>query len=122
MKKIMYSLSCVAMVLMASLLVSCNGNEASAVKNVFGKNVAAIEQATVKISEAKEISELSEVNKALEDELASIEELCAEELKGLEEEKAGNADAYKSDEEAVKTALKAYDDAFVEKLLNMEGK
>ena len=119
MKKIMTLMVGVATMLMIIFLASCNGKEVSVEKNVFEKMVTAYQEATVKVNAAKEVSELSEINKALEEELDGIEAQCAEELKGIKEKKAADADAFKSDEEAFKEAQRAYDDAYVERILDL---
>lgn len=121
MKKINSFLFSLIAVLVVALSASCGESESQAVKNVFEKKADAYEKAAVKVAEAKEVSVLNEINKALEDELAGIEEECAAELKSVDEKKAVDADAFKSDEEALKAAQKAYDDAFVGKFLNLSG-
>ena len=106
-------------VLVMALSVSCNGGEDVAEKSVFGKMAVAYDEAALKVSAAKDISGLNEINTSLEEKIKDIETQCAEELKSVRETKAVDADAYKSDEDALKKAQKAYDDAFVEKYLNL---
>ena len=119
MKKMKFLISGLVAVLAVALFAYFYSNGTFAGKSVFEKKIAAYEAAAVKVNAAKEISELNEINKALEDEIDGIEQQCAEELKGVHEKKAGEADAYKSEEEALKAAQKAYDDAFVEMFLNL---
>ena len=108
----------VSLVAVAALfLASCAG--ASKPENVFDKKISAYNGAVEKVLAAKEISELNGINEALENEIAGIEELCADELNKVFEEKAVNVDAYKSDEDSLKKAQTAYDDAYISRYLEL---
>lgn len=116
MKKINFIL--VSLVAVAALfLASCAGG--SKPENVFDKKISVYESAVEKVAAAKEISELNEINAALESEIAGIEELCADELNKVFEERAVNIEAYRSDEDSLKKAQTAYDDAYITKYLEL---
>ena len=72
-----------------------------------------------KVNAAKAVSELNDINTALETEISGIEEQCADELNRIFEEKAVNAEAYKSDEDSLKKAQTGYDDAYISKYLEL---
>lgn len=99
------------------LLASCGAESKS--KNVFDKKITVYKDAVKKVAEAKEITELNDLNAALESEIAGIDELCADELNKVFEEKAVNVDAYKSDEDSLKKAQTAYDDAYITRYLEL---
>ena len=99
------------------LLASCGAE--SKPENVFDKKITVYKDAVKKVAEAKEITELNDLNAALESEIAGIDELCADELNKVFEEKAVNVDAYKSDEDSLKKAQTAYDDAYITRYLEL---
>lgn len=108
-------------VLVLPFVVSCGGNKTELAKNVFEKKASVYQNAKEDIAAAKEISVLNEINMDLEKQIEDIDAQCEAELRKIQEERVENADAYKDDEDAMKEARKAYDDAFIEKYLNIAG-
>ena len=67
MKKMKFLISGLVAVLAVALFAYFYSNGTFAGKSVFEKKIAAYEAAAVKVNAAKEISELNEINKALEE-------------------------------------------------------
>lgn len=99
-----------------TFFASCSGSEP---ENVYDKKISVYVNALEKINAAKAVSELNDINTALETEISGIEEQCADELNRIFEEKAVNAEAYKSDEDSLKKAQTGYDDAYISKYLEL---
>lgn len=117
MKKINVLLLGLMTVVTLSLFSSCSrGNEQ---ENVFDKKITVYTNAVEKVNAAKAVAELNDINVALEAEIATIDEQCADELNRIFEEKAVNADAYKNDEDSLKRAQTKYDDAYISKYLEL---
>ncbi|MBO5787151.1 MAG: hypothetical protein J6R07_00575 [Bacteroidaceae bacterium] len=118
MKKINVLLLGLMTVVTLSLFSSCSssGNEQ---ENVFDKKITVYTNAVEKVNAAKAVAELNDINVALEAEIATIDEQCADELNRIFEEKAVNADAYKNDEDSLKKAQTNYDDAYISKYLEL---
>lgn len=117
MKKINVLLLGLMTVVTLSLFSSCSrGNEQ---ENVFDKKITVYTNAVEKVNAAKAVAELNDINVALEAEIATIDEQCADELNRIFEEKAVNADAYKNDEDSLKRAQTNYDDAYISKYLEL---
>lgn len=117
MKKINVLLLGLMTVVTLSLFSSCSrGNEQ---ENVFDKKITVYTNAVEKVNAAKAVAELNDINVALEAEIATIDEQCADELNRIFEEKAVNVDAYKNDEDSLKKAQTNYDDAYISKYLEL---
>lgn len=101
----------------AFLFASCGGDKAP--ETVFDKKVSAYECAAKKVAAAKEIAELNSINAALENEIDSIEKVCADELNKVFEEKALNIEAYRSEEDSLRRVQAVYDDAYISRYLEL---
>ena len=99
-----------------TFFASCSDSEP---ENVYDKKISVYVNALEKVNAAKVVSELNDINTALETEISGIEEQCADELNRIFEEKAVNAEAYKSDEDSLKKAQTGYDDAYISKYLEL---
>ncbi len=101
-----------------SLFASCS-SKGSEPENVYDKKISVYISAVEKVNAAKAVADLNGINTAVEAEIAALDEQCADEINRIFEEKAVNADAYKSDEDSLKKAQTTYDDAYIEKYLEL---